>query len=247
MPELLDEKTSIESTTIGVYRTSATVKGGRRFSFGAIVVVGDKNGRVGFGYAKGNEVPNAIEKAQKDGQKKLVGVRRVGTTIHHEVEGKFSSAKVRLIPAAPGSGVVAGTVVRAVLELAGISDCLTKCYGSTNPQNVLKAVFDAIDQLRTPEMIASLRGQKLETSEIEKKIEAGKAFLPAARKSDRPKGPVNTLGQDRPGRGRGGRGGPRGGGGGGGGDRGGRGGDASAPAPAAPSGGAPAGEAPAAS
>ncbi len=241
MPELLDEKSSIESTTIGVYRTSATVKGGRRFSFGAIVVVGDKNGKVGFGYAKGNEVPNAIEKAQKDGQKKLVNVRRVGTTIHHEVQGKFSAATVRLIPASPGTGVVAGTVVRAVLELAGIHDCLTKCYGSTNPQNVLKAVFDAIDQLRTPDLIASLRGQKLETSEIEKKIEAGKAFMPAARKSDRPKGPINTLGQDRPGRGggRGGRGGPRGGSGGGGGGRGGPAPEAPS-APAAPAGGAPA-------
>ncbi|MGD9689412.1 MAG: 30S ribosomal protein S5 [Phycisphaerales bacterium] len=242
MPELLDEKSSIESTTIGVYRTSATVKGGRRFSFGAIVVVGDKNGRVGFGYAKGNEVPNAIEKAQKDGQKKLVNLSRVGTTIHHAVEGRFSSAKVRLIPASPGTGVVAGTVVRAVLELAGVRDCLTKCYGSTNPQNVLKAVFDAIDQLRSPAQIAALRGTKLDQSETEKKVEAGKAFMPVARKSDRPKGPVNTLGNERGGKGgRGGRGGPRGGG-----DRGPRGG---APAGAPPSSDTPpaSGDAPASS
>ncbi len=235
MPELLDEKSSIESTTIGVYRTSATVKGGRRFSFGAIVVVGDRNGRVGFGYAKGNEVPNAIEKAQKDGQKKLINMPRVGTTIHHEVQGKFSSATVRLIPASPGTGVVAGTVVRAVLDLAGVQDCLTKCYGSTNPQNVLKAVFDAIDRLRSPAAIAQLRGQKLDATEIEKKIEAGKAFMPATKsKSDRPKGPVNTLGNDRKG-GRGGRGGGGGGGRGGrggGGGGGGGGGPIAAPAPA---------------
>src|SRR6185295_4868493 len=122
MPELLDEKQQIESTTIGVYRTSATVKGGRRFSFGALVVVGDRNGKVGFGYAKGKEVPQAVEKAQKYGQRQLHSVTRCGTTILHEVEGTFAASKVRLIPASPGTGVVAGTVVRAVLELAGVKD-----------------------------------------------------------------------------------------------------------------------------
>lgn len=241
MAELLDESRKIESTTIGVYRTSATVKGGRRFSFGALVVVGDRNGKVGFGYAKGKEVPQAIEKAQKDGQKKLIGMPRNGTTIHHEVQGRFSSASVRLIPAAPGTGVVAGTVVRAVLELAGISDCITKCFGNTNPVNVLKAVFDAISQFRTPAQISALRGQTLERTLIDDKIEAGKAFLPAAKRGDRPKGPVNTVGDRAGGRGRGGprggRGGPRGGGGGGGGDRG---GPAEVAAPAAPAGDAPA-------
>jgi small subunit ribosomal protein S5 len=239
MPEMLDEKSSIESTTIGVYRTSATVKGGRRFSFGALVVVGNRNGEVGFGYAKGIEVPNAVEKAQKDGQRNLVKLERIGTTIHHEVEGRFSSAKVRLIPAAPGTGVVAGTVVRAVLDLAGIQDCLTKCYGSTNPQNVLKAVFDAVSQLRSPALVGELRRQTLESTEIAKKIEAGKAFAPAARKGDKPKGPVNTLGNDRGGRG--GRGGRGPGGPGGRGPRGG--GSSGAPAGDAP---APAGDAPAA-
>src|SRR5882672_8173364 len=107
MPELLDEKQHIESTTIGVYRTSATVKGGRRFSFGALVVVGDRRGQVGFGYGKANEVPQAIEKAQKYAKRAMVGVARIGTTINHEVEGKFSASKVRLIPASPGTGVVA--------------------------------------------------------------------------------------------------------------------------------------------
>jgi small subunit ribosomal protein S5 len=210
MPEMLDESKKIESTTIGVYRTSATVKGGRRFSFGALVVVGDRNGKVGFGYAKSGEVPQAVDKAQKDAQKRLIGLPRNGTTIHHEVEGRYASAKVRLIPAAPGTGVVAGTVTRAVLELAGVADCLTKCYGSTNPQNVLKAIFNAVEQLRTPETIAGLRGLDLGKTTIDEKIEKGRQFMPAARKSDKPKGPVNTIGQDSRG-GRGGRGGPRGG------------------------------------
>jgi len=213
MPEMLDEKSSLESTTIGVYRTSATVKGGRRFSFGGLVVVGNRNGQVGFGYAKGSEVPNAVDKAQKDGQRNLIKIVRNGTTIHHQVEGQFSSSKVRLIPAAPGTGVVAGTVVRAVLDLAGIQDCLTKCYGSTNPQNVLKAMFAALVSLKTPDQIAALRMQVLEATEISKKVEKGKAFAPAARKGDKPKGPVNTMGQDAKGRNRGG--GGRGGSGGG--------------------------------
>ncbi len=212
MPELLDESSKMESTTIGVYRTAAVMKGGRRFSFGALVVVGNRNGQVGFGYAKSNEVPNAVDKSQKYGQKKLLTVPRTGTTIHHQVEGHFGAAKVRLIPASPGSGIVAGTVVRAVLELAGISDCLTKCYGSTNPVNVLKATFDAITQFRSPEAIAALRGQKLEQTEIESKIEKGRAFAPAAKKGDKPKGPVNTVG-DQNRRGGRGRGGPGGGGG----------------------------------
>lgn len=241
MPEMLDESKKTESTTIGVYRTAAVMKGGRRFSFGALVVVGDRNGKVGYGYAKSNEVPQAVEKAQKDGMKRLADVTRVGTTIHHEVEGSFGASKVRLIPASPGTGVVAGTVVRAVLELAGIADCLTKCYGSTNPQNVLKAVFDAISQLRTPDSIAALRKQELGQTVIQAKIEKGKAFMPSAKKGDRPKGPVNTVGSDRKGargvpfgKGRRGRGGDSGGGGGGGGDA-----AAAASAPAAPAGGEP--------
>lgn len=247
MPEMIDEKSHIESTTIGVYRTAATVKGGRRFSFGALVVVGNRNGEVGVGYDKSGEVPNAIEKAQKMGQRSLFKISRVGTTIHHEVEGKFAATKVRLIPASPGTGVVAGTVVRAVLDLAGVADCLTKCYGSTNPQNVLRAVQDALSRLRTPTHVAELRGHKLEQTVIESKIEKGKMFAPTARAGDKAKGPVNTVGSDRRGgpggrggRG-GGRGGPRGGGGGGGyGGGGGGHGGGGAPAPGAPA--APAGD-----
>lgn len=205
MAEMMQENSNrVDSTTIGVYRTSATVKGGRRFSFGALVVVGDRNGRVGYGYAKANEVPNAIENANKAGERQMVPVTRVGTTIHHEVEGRFAAAKIRLIPAAPGTGVVAGGVVRAVLEKAGITDCLSKCYGSTNPVNVLKAVFDGLAKLRTPEQVAGIRGVMLERTMILDKIEKGKAFMPATRAGEKARGPVNNMGSDRPGRGGGG-------------------------------------------
>lgn len=225
MQDLLEQSSQMDSTTIAVGRTSATVKGGRRFSFGALVVVGDRRGKVGFGYGKSNEVPNAVEKAQKYAKRALVTIPMVGTTIPHEVEGTFSASKVRLIPAAPGTGVVAGGTVRSILEIAGITDCLTKCYGSTNKTNTVKAVFDALRRLRTAEQIATLRGVKLDTTHIESMIEKGKRFMPVST-GEKARGPVNTIGQDRRG-GRGGRGGPGGG-------RGGRGrgpqSDSSAPA-----------------
>ncbi|MDX2117546.1 MAG: 30S ribosomal protein S5 [Planctomycetota bacterium] len=203
MAELLDDVGSIESTTVGVYRTSATVKGGRRFSFGALVVVGDRRGKVGFGYGKSNEVPQAVEKAQKYAKKDMVGIPMAGTTLPHEVEGTYGASKVRLLPASPGTGVVAGTTVRAILEMAGITDCLTKCYGSTNSFNIVKACFHAIEQLKQREQIAAARGVTLGMSEIEQKIDAGKKFAIVA-KGEKMKGPVNTIGQERKGRGGGG-------------------------------------------
>jgi small subunit ribosomal protein S5 len=213
MAQMMEESTGLTDHTIGIYRTAATVKGGRRFSFGALVVVGDGNGRVGYGYGKANEVPNAIEKAQKAAKRALITVPRIGTTINHEVEGRFMSSKVRLLPASPGTGVIAGGVVRSILEKAGVADCLSKCYGSTNARNVVKAVFDGLEQLRTPDTIAQLRGVELGTTDIEDRIERGKAFMPIAGEgSEKAKAPVNTVGQDRKGRGGGGR---RGGGGGG--------------------------------
>lgn len=216
MAELLDEVSQIESTTIGVARTSATVKGGRRFSFGALVVVGDRNGKVGYGYGKSNEVPAAIEKAQKYARRAMLTIPMVGRTLPHEVEGSFRASKVRLIPASPGTGVVAGTSVRAVLEMAGITDCLTKCYGSTSSMNTIKAAFKALERLRTAAQIAELRGVQVGLSEIEQKIEKGKAFVSAM--------PVRPKKKEEDSRGgRGGRGGGRGGPGGRGG-RGGRGG-----------------------
>lgn len=227
MQDLLEQSSQMDSTTIAVGRTSATVKGGRRFSFGALVVVGDRRGKVGFGYGKSNEVPNAVEKAQKYAKRALVTIPMVGTTIPHEVEGTFSASKVRLIPAAPGTGVVAGGTVRSILEIAGITDCLTKCYGSTNKTNTVKAVFDALRRLRTAEQIATLRGVKLDTTHIESMIEKGKRFMPVST-GEKARGPVNTIGQDR----RGGRGGRGGGPGGGRGGRG-RGPQSDSPAPAA--------------
>jgi small subunit ribosomal protein S5 len=199
MPEMLDESSSLESTTIGVYRTAATVKGGRRFSFGALVVVGNRNGQVGYGYAKANEVPQAIEKAQKVAKRTLRSLPRLGSTLHHEVEGKFSSSKVRLIPASPGTGVVAGGVVRAVLEMGGVSDCLSKCYGSTNARNVIKAIFAGLEDLVLPPDIERLRGVTLGKSPIAQKVEESSAFMPKRSSSERAKGPVNTVGQDRKG------------------------------------------------
>lgn len=232
MAEMIDESSNLESTTVGVYRTASTVKGGRRFSFGALVVVGNRNGQVGYGYAKSKEVPQAIEKAQKYAKRNMVSINRIGTTINHEVLGRFSSAQVKLIPAAPGTGVVAGTVVRSILDMAGVSDCLSKCFGSTNARNTVKAAFAALEQIRQAQTVAELRGLTLERTLIEDKIERGKAFAPArTSNTEKAKGPVNTIGNER----RGGRGGPGGGGRGGPrGPRGGGGGRDGAPADAAP-------------
>jgi small subunit ribosomal protein S5 len=219
MAEMLEGSGSLESTTIGVFRSAATVKGGKRFSFGALVAVGDRNGRIALGYAKANEVPPAIEKAQKDGKKHLAQIRLHGKTIPHTVEGNFSASKVRLVPASPGTGVRAGGTVRAVLELAGITDCLTKAYGSTNQKNLAKATLEALMQLRMGATVAELRGVAIPKTVVDDMLERGKAFMPAKKEGVTPmKGPVNTIGQDKRGGrggpgGRGGRGGPGGGGG----------------------------------
>lgn len=183
MPEVLDEAAQLESTTVGVYRTAATVKGGRRFSFGALVVVGDRRGRVGYGHGKAPEVPGAIEKAQKYARRAMVTVPLRGRTLPHEVEGRFGATRVKLLPASPGTGVIAGATVRAVLELAGVADCLTKCYGSTTAVNVVKAVFDGLSQLRTPEQVAELRGVPLEPTVIDVKIERAERYLSEARET----------------------------------------------------------------
>ncbi|MEX0876846.1 MAG: hypothetical protein WD114_05250 [Phycisphaerales bacterium] len=155
-----------------------------------------------------------------------------GTTLPHEIEGRACASKVRLMPASPGTGVVAGGTVRAVLEMAGITDCLTKCTGSTSKLNTVKAVLDGLGQLRTRENIAELRGVEITTSDIEERIERGSRFMPVMKENaERMAAPVNTVGQDR-GRGGGGRGGRGGRGGGGGGGRGGRGGAPQRPEPA---------------
>lgn len=235
--EMIDESSSLESTTVGVSRTSATIKGGRRFSFNALVVVGDRRGRIGLGYGKAKEVPAAVEKAQKDARKRLSRVELLGGTIPHTVTGRFGAAEVKLIPASPGTGVVAGATVRAVLEMVGVTDCLSKCFGSTNQQNTVKAALEALGKLRSREEVAKTRGVPLDLTTVETMVERGKAFMPASREKTM-KAPVSLMAR-KDGGGRGGRGGPRGGGGGGGGrGRGGpRGGDG--PAESAPPAGAP--------
>lgn len=150
-----------DDNVVKVYRCAKVVKGGRRFSFAALVVVGDRNRRVGFGYGKANEVPNAVEKGRKAATRAMKKVPLAGATIPHQVTGRFGSSKVRLIPASEGTGVIAGSSVRAVLELAGVHDCLTKVYGSSSPKNLVKATMNALLALRDRETVESLRGVTL--------------------------------------------------------------------------------------
>ena len=179
MAELLEESQGLESTTIGIYRTAATVKGGRRFSFGAMVVVGDRNGNVSLGYAKAPGVPAAIEKAQKTAKKHMNRVSLKEGTVPHEIIGRFCSSEVKLIPASPGTGVIAGGTVRAVLEMAGVRDCLTKAMGSTNQKNLAKAVMEGLLGLREKATIEKLRGVELGPTLVEQKLEAGRRFAPS--------------------------------------------------------------------
>ncbi|MFN0055244.1 MAG: 30S ribosomal protein S5 [Planctomycetales bacterium] len=143
---------------IQIRRCACVVKGGRRFTFTALVVLGDKRGRVGWGYGKATEVPQAVEKAVKGTNRNSVDVPLADTTIPHTVEGRFGAARVVLIPAMPGTGVIAGNTVRAVLESAGVHDVLTKSRGSTNPMNLVRATMDALTKLRTRDQVARLRG-----------------------------------------------------------------------------------------
>ena len=143
---------------IKIRRCAAVVKGGRRFSFTAMVVVGDGKGKVGWGYGKANEVPPAVEKAIKDAQRSMVDVPLEGSTIPHVVEGRFGAGHVVLLPAAPGTGVIAGAAVRAVCEAAGIRDILTKSFRSNNPINLVKATIAALQSLRVRSEVERLRG-----------------------------------------------------------------------------------------
>src|ERR1700722_10169946 len=154
----------LEERVVKIRRCAAVVKGGRRFSFNAMVVVGDKKGRVACGYGKANEVPPAVEKATKDAQETLKRQGRVqlkGETIPHRVVGKFGSSRVILVPAGPGTGVKAGPGVREVLVCCGVHNILTKTHGSTNPINLVKATIQGLLQLRTREKVAELRGGTL--------------------------------------------------------------------------------------
>jgi small subunit ribosomal protein S5 len=149
---------------VKIKRSACVVKGGRRFSFNALVVVGDKAGKVSFGYGKANEVPPAVEKAIKEGEAMAKRTKKVslrGSTIPHRVIGKFGASRVILVPAGPGTGVKAGPGVREVLQAAGVQNILTKVHGSTNPINLVKATIDGLGQLRTREDVARLRGVQL--------------------------------------------------------------------------------------
>jgi small subunit ribosomal protein S5 len=155
------EEKPLEDTVVKIYRCAKVVKGGRRFSFAALVVVGDRAGSVGIGYGKANEVPAAVEKGVKDAKKVLHKIPLVGTTIPHQVLGKYRATTVVLAPASPGTGVIAGSSARAVLEYAGVRDALTKVYGSTSAKNVVKATVDGLLKLRSKEMVQALRGVAL--------------------------------------------------------------------------------------
>ena len=152
----------LEENVIQIYRCSKVVKGGRRFSFAALVVVGDRKGRIGMGYGKANEVPNAVEKGISEAKKSLVSVNLKGHTIPHEIIGRAGASSVILVPASDGTGVIAGKKLRPMLELAGIQNLLTKAYGSTSPKNLLRAAMAALKQLRTAEMVSALRGVDIE-------------------------------------------------------------------------------------
>ena len=233
MAEFLEDASkTLESTTVYLWRNAKVVKGGRRFSLSALVVVGDRQGSVGVGYGKAAGAPAAIEKAQKNARKNLTKVVLKDGTIPHEVTGKFCASKIKLLPAAPGTGVKAGASVRAVLEMAGVKDCLTKSLGSANQKNLVKATMLTLMKLQSKETFAKLRCVDLESTHVEDMIASGQRYMPEASSGEKAKSPVNKVGQKN---GKGGRN-QRGGGGRG---RGGQQDQAPAPAAAAPAAEAP--------
>lgn len=152
----------LEEHVVKIYRCAKVVKGGRRFRFAALVVLGDRSGQVGVGYGKANEVPVAVDKGIKNAKKNMFAVPLKGNTIPHRVVGRFGASKIVMIPASEGTGVIAGVHFRPLLELAGVRDVLTKSLGSHNPKNLLQAGVAGLKQLRTAEEVARLRGVELE-------------------------------------------------------------------------------------
>jgi len=152
------QQSDMAEKLIAVNRVSKVVKGGRIFSFTALTVVGDGAGKIGFGYGKAREVPAAIQKAMEKARRNLVTVNLRGTTLQHAIKGKHSGSQVYMQPASDGTGIIAGGAMRAVLEVAGVQNVLSKCYGSTNPINIVRATFNALQGMNTPRAIAAKRG-----------------------------------------------------------------------------------------
>jgi small subunit ribosomal protein S5 len=152
----------LEEKLVQVNRVSKTVKGGRIFGFTALTVVGDGNGRVGFGRGKAREVPAAIQKAMEAARRNMIQVELDGDTLQYATKGRHGASKVYMQPASQGTGVIAGGAMRAVLEIAGVQNVLAKCYGSTNPVNVVRATFEALGAMKSPEQVAAKRGKSVE-------------------------------------------------------------------------------------
>src|ERR1700736_4153026 len=161
-PHSSGERSELADRVVRVNRVAKVVKGGRKFSFSALIVVGDMNGRVGAGLGKAREVPEAIRKGVEIAKRNMVTVPMVGTTIPHELHYKWGAAKILLKPAAPGTGVISGGAMRAVIELSGIKDILTKSVGTNNPIKTVRATIAALQELRTAQEIAELRGKEVE-------------------------------------------------------------------------------------
>ncbi len=162
-----DRESEFQETVVHINRVAKVVKGGKNFSFSAVVVAGDGEGKVGYGTGKAREVPPAIQKASEGAKRTMVRVPMVGGTIPHKIWGRWGATKVLLRPASPGTGVIAGSGVRAVMEAAGVQDVLTKIIGSRNPFNVVRATFDAISLLMTERQVRALRGVDFNTSDTE--------------------------------------------------------------------------------
>lgn len=163
MQKRIDASTlDLKERLVSINRVAKVVKGGRNFRFSALMVVGDENGHVGVGMGKAAEIPEAVRKGVEDAKRHLIEISLVGTSIPHEVEGRFGKGFVRMLPAEEGTGVIAGGPARAVLEMVGIKDIRTKSFGSNNPANCVKATMDGLSQLRTVEEIAKLRGKTVE-------------------------------------------------------------------------------------
>lgn len=161
-PRKAAEESHLIEKTIHVNRVAKVVKGGRRFGFSALVVVGDGRGRIGIGHGKASEVPEAVRKATEKAKSSMIEVPIVSGTIPHEVMGSFGAGRVVLLPASPGTGVTAGPVIRAILDAAGYHSVLTKSLGTSNPHNVVRATLDALNQLESPEQVAARRGKPVE-------------------------------------------------------------------------------------